>query len=273
MELKIKSRENVHATLDYGQFKKVLGNREVKTKGVKWDRLCESMQKHGQLVPAIVDKDFYILDGQHRLEACRHLGIPFVYVFTNGTTSAEVIGDLNASNSWGVLDYINYYASRPVVNAASYKRLQSLLVDFKELTPSSMIALALLKGDGGAAYTKAITAGRIVFTQQEYDCVREVLSDMKAQGYMSWQRENHITSRPFWLAVGFVYRHPKADPGRLIKVLRENEDKIPSTARVKDLLQRFSTLYNKKLAKENRVYLDVDYEQGRYKKWVEDETA
>lgn len=261
--------KKVYETTRYDQFKLLVGNRPVKASGNKWNRLCESMKKYGQLVPALVDTNYNVLDGQHRLEACKLLGIPFVYSIADLSASAGVIGGINTSKSWGTKDFIRYYASQTDKKSMNYKFLQCLMSEFNELPTSSMLSFALARGDGGGRFQEVVEKGDLVLTQEEYTKIRNCLLELRELGYMEWQRENHVTSRPYWNTIGYAYRHPKVDMDRMIKILYENEKRIPSSARVPDLLKRFSELYNKGLQKQNRIYLDVDYEQGKYKSWSE----
>src|SRR5688572_22133325 len=62
--------------------------------------LLDSVRRHGQIVPGIVNKDYVILDGHHRHKACKEVGIPFIYEkmtsrFENREQELDFILDVN----------------------------------------------------------------------------------------------------------------------------------------------------------------------------------
>jgi len=62
--------------------------------------------------PILVDADFNIIDGQHRLEAARRLGIPIPYYIEETATIDDVIKLNTNQKNWGIGDYLNYYANK-----------------------------------------------------------------------------------------------------------------------------------------------------------------
>lgn len=94
-------------TTDYSMFKTLEGNRHVNKLHVK--RLKESFQKSYLLSPILVNKNNQIIDGQHRFEAAKELGLPINYISCNGYGLREVqILNTNMKN-WGKIDYLNAY--------------------------------------------------------------------------------------------------------------------------------------------------------------------
>ena len=64
MDERIKETGKIYSTEAYELFKKMVGNRNV----AKLSKLKEAIRKDGQITPIVVNKDFEIVDGQHRLE-------------------------------------------------------------------------------------------------------------------------------------------------------------------------------------------------------------
>jgi hypothetical protein len=61
--------------------------------------------------PILVDDDMRIIDGQHRLEAAKALGIEIFYQVRSAATHEDIV-ILNApQKSWNSEDYVNYYVS------------------------------------------------------------------------------------------------------------------------------------------------------------------
>lgn len=61
---------NVQWTKDYNKFTKFSYNRPVDENRV--DKIKETIKKNGYLVPILADKNYFIIDGQHRLELLRN---------------------------------------------------------------------------------------------------------------------------------------------------------------------------------------------------------
>src|SRR5690348_12851099 len=100
----------IQKTNDYQIFKKMDGNRNLDRFHLR--KLSSSIQKDNQLSvhPIIVNKDFYVIDGQHRLEVAKSLGLEIFYVQSDTVTDLHVIdGNVN-QKSFEVSNYIDYFA-------------------------------------------------------------------------------------------------------------------------------------------------------------------
>lgn len=254
----------VYETTDYDMFSFVIGNRPVKTKGIKWNALFESIKEHGQLEPALVNEKFEVINGQHRLMCCKELGIPFKYTFGQYTASGEIIGEANRSNKWGLREYVNFYSSQTDARAINYKYFEALRAEFK-IGDSSLTAI--LNGGSDSTVRDAIETGKLNITTETYNAVRGCLSELYTLGFDKWLKDNRRSARTYWSAITYAWRHPEVDMKRLIKVMWENEYKVPSTSRKTELLRALSEIYNRRLAKVNRIYMEQDYERGKYRKW------
>jgi len=73
---------SVKFTQNLGMFKLHNVNREVDSPRVK--RITESMKKDGlKLVPIIVNSNFVVVDGQHRVTAAKEAGKGIYYIVDN----------------------------------------------------------------------------------------------------------------------------------------------------------------------------------------------
>ena len=68
----------IHQTTDYSMFQTLEGNRNLNKLHLK--RLKNSFQKKYLLSPIIVNEKFEIIDGQHRFEAGKQLGLPINFL-------------------------------------------------------------------------------------------------------------------------------------------------------------------------------------------------
>lgn len=100
----------IQKTKDYSIFKKMEGNRNLDRYHLK--KLTDAIKKDNQLNvhPIIVNRDFYVIDGQHRLEAAKSLGVEIFYIQSETVTDLHVIhGNVN-QKSFEVDNYIDYFA-------------------------------------------------------------------------------------------------------------------------------------------------------------------
>ncbi len=96
-------------TTNYEIFKTLAGNRDIDLPNVR--SLVKSIRENGYIgTPILVSKNFEVLDGQHRLEALKQLGLPVPYEIREmNLTQVQALN--NASRKWAIIDYIKSYAS------------------------------------------------------------------------------------------------------------------------------------------------------------------
>lgn len=130
----------IQKTTDYQIFKRMDGNRNLDRFHLK--KLSSAIERDNQLNvhPIIVNKDFYIIDGQHRLEVAKSLGIEIFYIQSETVTDLHVIeGNVN-QKGFEVDNYIDYFAIKernPV-----YIELKGMLKS-TGLKPKALLTLIL----------------------------------------------------------------------------------------------------------------------------------
>jgi hypothetical protein len=103
----MQEESKVYKTYNYGMFKTLSGNREVNQLHV--NRLKESFSKSYLLSPILINESNHIIDGQHRFEAAKALGLPIYYIICNNYGLDEVhILNTNMKN-WKKEDYLQAY--------------------------------------------------------------------------------------------------------------------------------------------------------------------
>lgn len=115
----------IQSTQDYTLFKRISGNRILSKPHV--NRLLEAIQESPDTItynPIIVNDKYEVIDGQHRLEAIKKLGLPVHYVKVNdiGLITVQKLNSL--SKSWSPMDYAKSFAENGNENYQIY-------IDFK----------------------------------------------------------------------------------------------------------------------------------------------
>lgn len=94
-----------------------------------------------QPVPILVNEKMEIIDGQHRLEAAKRLGIPIYFIIKAGAGSDEVMQLNLRRGGWTVYDFIGFYAAN---NYSSYVKLNGYADQYKNV---SIIDIAMCLSD------------------------------------------------------------------------------------------------------------------------------
>lgn len=143
---------NYGVETDYNRFQIIGENREIKSPHAQ--KIAQSI-KNINLIganPIIVANDL-IIDGQHRFNACRILGIPVPYIEIIGMSSDEMIKAMYSLNSnaknWGLGDYLKLYVKQGKEN---YILLNKFMDDYGI---SISIAIYMLQDFNDFAYKNA----------------------------------------------------------------------------------------------------------------------
>jgi len=99
----------VHTTEDYFLFKPIDGNRNKNL--LHMNRLKKSMQNNYLFTVITVNENYEIIDGQHRFEVIKELGLPLNYIVCKGYGLKEVHILNQISKTWNADDYLTGYCN------------------------------------------------------------------------------------------------------------------------------------------------------------------
>jgi hypothetical protein len=121
-----KDKQNVtmaRLTKSWDKMSYLEDNRDTDDGAIK--RLAENIQKFGQLQPIVLNENWHIIEGQHRVKACKLLDIPVLYVESFGATIKEVIVMNNNQQSWRNKDYLKCFSHKNHRNSSEYKKIKA----------------------------------------------------------------------------------------------------------------------------------------------------
>lgn len=139
----------VTSTKKYAQFKSILGNRQLSKEHI---HLLEVEIERNNLLdvcPIICNEKMQVIDGQHRLEAAKKLGVAVPYVVVPGLNIEHVVHMNTSQKKWMMKDYIALHVD---LGNEHYIDLANFIKQNK-VTPS--IAILLLSNQ---TYTKSKVA-------------------------------------------------------------------------------------------------------------------
>jgi hypothetical protein len=153
---------SIEETIDYDVFNKHKANRKTNEKLVQ--RLMRSIDKRNllKLNPILVDKEYNIIDGQHRTEAAKRLGIPIHYIVSETVTIDDMEPLNTEKETWNLDDYLNHHCNRERIHYES-------LANFMEQHGFNRVSLALelLHGNRNSEFHNTFKRGEYQFPNAE----------------------------------------------------------------------------------------------------------
>jgi hypothetical protein len=231
-------------TKDYAIFKTVEGNRPINPKHVETLKAAIQQSNLLDICPIVVDKDFAVIDGQHRLAAAKELGIPVWYRQDISLDIASLI-TLNANQQkWTAGDYVNYYAARGNPDYLRFKRcMMAINVDVRAL-------LATISRLVGGSFYRHLKSGTFKFS--ETTAADTVLLQMKVKDLVDAIKEcktgdsSYFYRTHYWKAFAHTMRHPQIDQGELKRRLCERANYLTRCYSYQDALELIQNVYNYK---------------------------
>lgn len=206
------------------------------------DKIIESIRKHGYLPDKaiLVNENMEIIDGQHRYQACVELGIDPIYKVVKDADDDLMI-DLNSSQtSWGVQDYIHYYANKGLIP-------YQLLSEFMEKNKlNSTLAISLLKTDDGRIH-KIIRAGELICSKRDVEQAQQIFEFAQLIAGECRLPINRYLCR----ALRQLSNIENFQWGRLLEQIDHNRDRVYQCSKTTSYVDMFKAVYN--FRKKNRV--------------------
>ncbi len=232
-------------TKNYGAFRTFKGNRPVNKQHVK--NLMVSIMRQNLLAqnPIMVNKDYEIIDGQHRLEAAKGLELPIYYIVVDEAT-LSTIHLLNANvRQWTTDDYMNGYIGLKI---QPYVVMKEFLDEYDF---SLEIGFLLLFSDNRATMYRTFKSGDLKVSDEQLKVGRD-----KANYVLSiynYFTEGKPRSKYFYRAFNKVYAEGLAE--ELLERLEKQNPSLQQAWTLKDYLRLFEDVLNfKKSSNLTRLF-------------------
>lgn len=228
-------------TRNYNEFKYLEGNRELDGKHIA--RLKESIKQHNMLeeFPIIVDENMRVLDGQHRLQACKELGIDVPYKVMKKGDISSVIKINTTHKNWSVEDYLNLYSD---LGELHYKTLREF-IRTNGITITGALIILSPGANSGKTY-KMFKEGRW-YPMTSYSKGEELIRQLKEiKEYYPG-----AFKRSFILAIKKCNEVPEYEHEELISKLKFKHRILTEGSTSTDYLKMLEDIYNWK----RRVYV------------------
>jgi len=148
----------VKKTKDYDMFTILERNRDTEEKAI--NNLVVSIRTRGQLQPIIVNENLEVIDGQHRLKACKILGYEVSYLISNNATIKDVVLINNTQKPWTNQDYIKTFSHKDHWNHGEYNKLEKYIETYRfNFTICMNLLVGHFQAGGATNPKKAFEAG------------------------------------------------------------------------------------------------------------------
>lgn len=238
-------------TTDYDIFKFLEYNRYKITKE-SLDRLIKSIKERNLLHhrPILVNEDFYIIDGQHRLLAAKELKVPIFYTISEDFQQKDVHVYNEAQKQWVDLDYLNYYEKR---GNPHYKRLKEEFINRKMSLRATLVALS---SSGSRSVGKKLREGSFQWDDQceealfKLDTAKEIIDTIAQK---SVKKPTWLNKRSFQIGLIRLLSQYEVQPNDVIEAIENNIHKIHDCTSAEVWMIQFKDIYNMKKRGENRI--------------------
>ncbi len=242
-----------YRTDEYERFRPLDGNRNVTHQRAQ--KIVKSIEKVGYLdAPILVNERYEVIDGQGRLEACKLLGIPVLYIMQNGLGINECVQMNIHQSNWKLTDYIHSYA---VQRDVSYIYLENLMKAFPRL---SLLAIVnAINGNSGSGCNATVQSGMFKCSEAEYMTAMDILS-FESQFVDIIDAKRIGGRKELWFyALAFAFRHEGVDNERMAKQFYSQQFLITPVATTEQAVEILEQMYNAHIRK--KVYLKADYQK------------
>lgn len=248
--IKGKARQ-VEFTSEYGVFERLPGNRKIDSAHVK--ALVMAMQENYIFSPILVNQDFQVLDGQHRLEAHRQLGIPVPYFWDTVEGGLRDVQNLNSTQKrWSNEDYVESYIEQGKQDYITYKW-------FKDTYGLTHSVSTLLLGGGVKARRREFVAG--LFKVKNLELAKKKAGVLKevAPHFSHWRDDN------FMRAMNIALTKKGFEVQTFLHKVATNPTMLQPCVSVDQYLSLIEEVYNFRSTKKVAVKYGQEDEQSKWK--------
>lgn len=243
------AKQTILHTRDYDQFVFLSTNRDVGSGHV--ETLKKEFEESGNMTqkdPVLVNEKMEIIDGQHRVEACRILGEPVYYMVVPGLTVRDARKMNILHKGWGPADYAKSYANSGDLNYIIYEQLKE-----EYEVPHKLLIIAVNGGE------KTGMKDSNIFSQfRNGDMVVRDIAKAKEllEILISVREMTGISNSAFYVALFKVSRAEGYDHKHMLRKMAQFGDRLYRPfATAEDNLRLLEEIYNYAQAQGHRLRL------------------
>ena len=223
----------IEKTSDYTRFKTIKGNRPIKIGHV--NRLKSSFESSPHLIeanPVLVNKNWEIIDGQHRFKALEALDMPISFIQLDNYNLADVRTLNTNSRNWSILDYAMSYASQG-------KKDYMIYLDYLDRFKLGKTITAQLLMLDRAYTTMLFKEGKLRVTNLP-KTDRLIENFLEVAAYFP----DFYNTKAFTMAFMRVWLNPRYKHSEMMRKLPKYYAKVQPRNKLMDYIRDFEEVYN-----------------------------
>lgn len=245
-----------YSSTDYTKFSLIRFNRPVSEEKVqKLLKAFRENRNYLHIYPIVVNRQFEVLDGQHRLEAAKRAGVPIFYIIDDDFRMEDAIAANNVVGKWTTEQFMNSFAEREF---PEYVKIRDFYLEHPWIKISTLPKLCSTKGYGKLNFDNGhYEADRMEFAHKVAAMVnsfRPFIGDKQAEF-------NPFVQTVMNLAANHNYNHK-----RMVEKMKQRGSLFQRCATVPQYLAILTEIYNYRVAPENRISLTEDFIRSRWQR-------
>lgn len=232
---------NIQRTSDYKKFNTILGNRRVKKAHVnKLKSAFEWNPEAASWVPIIVNENYEVIDGQHRLEALKQLELPVYYRVIEGLTIEDVQALNSNTKPWTPNDYAEAYAH---IGNRNYRNYLDFKIEFGYNHDITMKYVALSYPVTGESFKNGLLKTQDMELSRKYGAMLAEIGKFIP----------HYKLRATALAFLRMAQNSKYDHKRMLEKVAALGHTVERFTQLEDAVDALSKVYNHGLEKNREI--------------------
>jgi hypothetical protein len=242
-------KNEIQVTKEYKMFQFIKGNRPiVKSKVTGLIKSYKSGLNLFPYCPIIINKDNYVVDGQHRLTACKELGLPFYYIVVPDVSLVQIAKINSVQSKWKQSDFFNCF----IENGSKDYRILEMFKD-KYSLPLNISACLLHNGNAQSSGTFSDVFQNGKFEVKQQDRANKILSAVfDFEGIV--EDDSILRTKNFIVAIQLLLASEIYPHKEVIEKLKKNKSIIVRKDSHKEYIFHIEELYNKGNQKRYFIY-------------------
>lgn len=237
---------NIYETKNYDKFKFMDGNRRVNEH--TYLKLLDSMSDEQLVIPILVNKNFEIIDGQHRYKACKELKKPVYYHIQEEYGIDQVKKANMIGSNWVKEDFLNMFLAQ---ENETYEYIDSLRSTYGVNLSVLIKLFASFQYQAKAVVARSFEEGTFSLDKSsDVEDFLKCLLDFKEIGFKYYNTDLFIQS---FLV---LYTYESYDHSVLKRKLKAKKALFERKRTRDDYLLFLCDIYNIKLTEKNKLFYD-----------------
>lgn len=231
----------VYITHDYNKFKVLQGNRDLNLAHI--NRLSASFKDQQLMIPIIVNENYEVIDGQHRLFVSKELGLPVYYIKCSGYGLKEVQKANTNTSVWTKKNYLESYCRMGYQPYLQFRNFMKQFPDFQISVAGQLLMNSHninKTSDRGRFMIKDFEEGKLVIKDID-KAMRNARRLLDFKPYYSG-----FNRKAFVAAMITVFKNKNYDHDTMIKKLKSQPRKLVDMPKASFYIDLIEEIYNYK---------------------------